>query len=120
ARARRARRASRRRARLRRGTSFPATRRSWRNHMVSIRRLVGVVGDCNPRNATHVATNDGLAHAGLDFEWVPTDAVGNDVTARLGGYAGVFIAPASPYRSMDGALRAIRHARERAVPLVGT
>jgi CTP synthase (UTP-ammonia lyase) len=32
----------------------------------------------------------------------------------------VWIAPASPYRSMDGALRAIRYARERGVPLVGT
>jgi CTP synthase (UTP-ammonia lyase) len=86
---------------------------------VTIGRMVGVVGDFNPRNKTHVATNEGLGHAGLAFEWVATDAV-NDAAECLGRYAGLFIAPASPYRSMDGALRAIRYARERGVPLVGT
>jgi hypothetical protein len=30
------------------------------------------------------------------------------------------IGPASPYRSMDGALAAVRLARERGVPLVAT
>jgi CTP synthase (UTP-ammonia lyase) len=87
---------------------------------VSLRGLVGVVGDFDPRNHTHVATNEALAHVDLAFEWVPTDAVGEDVAAQFGRYAGVWIAPASPYRSMDGALRVIRHARERGVPLVGT
>jgi CTP synthase (UTP-ammonia lyase) len=87
---------------------------------VSNARLVGVVGDFNPRNTTHVATNEALTHAGLSFEWVPTDAVGDNAASRLGRYAGLWIAPASPYRSMDGALRAVRHARERGVPLVGT
>jgi CTP synthase (UTP-ammonia lyase) len=82
--------------------------------------LVGIVGDFNPRNGTHIATNEALTHAGLRFEWVPTDAVGRDPAARLGGYAGLWIAPASPYRDMDGALRAVRLARERGVPLVGT
>jgi CTP synthase (UTP-ammonia lyase) len=43
-----------------------------------------------------------------------------DPAERLAGYAGLFIAPASPYRSMAGALAAIRFARERGVPLVAT
>ena len=68
----------------------------------------------------HVATNEALANLSLTPEWVPTDAVGDDAAARLARYAGLWIAPASPYRSMDGALRAIRYARERGVPLVGT
>lgn len=87
---------------------------------MSSRKLVAVVGDFNPRNHTHVATNEALAHVGLVPDWVPTDHVGDDAAARLRRYAGLWIAPASPYRSMDGALRAIRHARERGVPLVGT
>ena len=87
---------------------------------MNARKLVGVVGDFDPRNRTHLATNAALAHVNLAFEWVPTDAVGDDVAAWLAGYAGLWIAPASPYRSMEGALRAIRHARERGVPLVGT
>lgn len=81
---------------------------------------VAIVGDFNPRNRTHVATNDALEHLGLGFDWVATDEVGPDPGARLAGYAGTFIAPASPYRDMDGALAAVRDARERGVPLVGT
>lgn len=83
--------------------------------------LVGIVGDFNPTNTTHQATNRALAHAGVDFEWVPTDEVTpRQPQARLAAYAGLFIAPASPYRSMEGALAAVRLARERGVPLVGT
>ena len=83
--------------------------------------LVGIVGDFNPRNPTHQATNEGLAHAGLPFEWVPTEeVVPSRAPERLDGCAGLLIAPASPYVSMDGALAAIRFARERGVPLVGT
>jgi len=82
--------------------------------------VVAIVGDFNPRNHTHGATNDALGHVGLPFEWVPTDGVGPDPAARLAAYAGIFVAPASPYRDMDGALGAVRHARERGVPLVGT
>jgi CTP synthase (UTP-ammonia lyase) len=89
---------------------------------VTVRReaRVAVVGDFNPRNRTHAATSDALTHLGLGFDWVATDQMGPDPRARLAGYAGTFIAPASPYRDMDGALAAVRDARERGVPLVGT
>src|SRR4029079_14164917 len=40
--------------------------------------------------------------------------------ALLARYAGLLIAPGSPYRSMAGALAAIRYAREQGVPLLGT
>jgi CTP synthase (UTP-ammonia lyase) len=87
---------------------------------VSVDHLkVAIVGDFNPSNETHQLTNAALEHVGLHFTWVPTDSSG-DWEARLVAYDGVFIAPASPYRSMDGALAAVRYARERGVPLVGT
>ena len=82
--------------------------------------LVGVVGDFDAGNVTHRMTDAALEHLGLRCTWVPTGAVGDDPAATLEGYEGLWIAPASPYRSMDGALAAIRHARERGVPLVGT
>ena len=82
--------------------------------------MIAVVGDFNPKNPTHLFTNSALDHAGLRFEWVPTESIGDDPATQLSSYRGLLIAPASPYRNMDGALAAIRYARERGVPLVGT
>jgi CTP synthase (UTP-ammonia lyase) len=39
---------------------------------------------------------------------------------QLARYAGPWCVPASPYRDTEAALRAIRHAREYGVPLLGT
>jgi CTP synthase (UTP-ammonia lyase) len=87
---------------------------------VAVTAAIAIVGDFDPANETHRATDDALGHVSdpLDFEWVATDEVGDGewVESR----SGVFVAPASPYRSMEGALTAIRQARERGVPLVGT
>jgi CTP synthase (UTP-ammonia lyase) len=80
---------------------------------------VAIVGDFDPSNQTHHFTNASLEHIGLGYTWVPTDSPG-DWDARLARYDGVWIAPASPYRSMNGALAAVRYARERGAPLVGT
>lgn len=88
--------------------------------MTGMRAAVGVVGDFDPDNVTHRLTNEALQHLTLTFDWVPTDEVPEAAERRLAGHAGLWIAPASPYRSMDGALAAIRYARERGVPLVGT
>jgi CTP synthase (UTP-ammonia lyase) len=84
------------------------------------RARVGVVGDFKPANPTHRFTNAALDHLKLTFEWVPTETIEDKPEAQLEKYDGLWIAPASPYRSMEGALSAIRYARERGVPLVGT
>ena len=82
---------------------------------------VGIVGDFNPDNHTHQATNAGLAHAGVRFEWVPTPEVRPERPEdRLGHDDGISVDPSSLYWIMEGALAAIRLARERGVPLVGT
>jgi len=84
-------------------------------------RVVGIVGDFDPDNHTHQATNRALSDVGIRFEWVSTTEVRLDRPhERLARYTGLFIAPSSPYRSMEGALAALRLARERGVPLVGT
>jgi len=85
----------------------------------SERPKIAVVGDFNPSNVTHQFTNAALEHIELAFSWLPTDSP-DDWEERLAAFDGVWIAPASPYRSMDGALAAVRYARERGVPLVGT
>jgi CTP synthase (UTP-ammonia lyase) len=80
---------------------------------------IAIIGEYRDHNETHRATNAELSAAGVSFEWVPTDAIGSaDETLR--GFDGVWISPGSPYASMDGALAAVRCAREQGIPLVGT
>ena len=88
--------------------------------MSGMAAAVGIVGDFDPKNPTHGFTSEALEHLRLTYEWVPTEDVPAPAAPRLARYAGLRIAPASPNRNMDGALAAIRYARERGVPLVGT
>lgn len=82
---------------------------------------IGIVGDFNPGNPTHRATEAALRRLPrpVAFAWVATGDIARDPQA-LEGYSGLLIAPGSPYRSMDGALAAIRRAREGNIPLLGT
>lgn len=85
---------------------------------------LGIVGDYDTTSLRHAATYAGLQHAGerlglaLRIKWLPTDAIAG--SAALAGLAGVFITTGSPYRSLEGALSAIEHARVRGIPLLGT
>lgn len=87
---------------------------------------VGVVGDYDPANPTHAATEEALEHAGAPLgisivtEWLPTDALEGRASEMLQGFDSVFCSPGSPYRSPDGALEAIRFVRESDVPFIGT
>jgi CTP synthase (UTP-ammonia lyase) len=56
----------------------------------------------------------------VSFEWVPTNGIVRPSCESLQRFDGLWIAPGSPYVDMDGTLAAIRYARERGVPLVGT
>jgi CTP synthase (UTP-ammonia lyase) len=87
---------------------------------------VGVIGDFDPDFPPHPATNAALEHSAaalgaiVDVRWHATDALlGSDLAGTLGDDA-LWCAPGSPYKSLDGALRAIRFAREEDVPLLGT
>jgi CTP synthase (UTP-ammonia lyase) len=80
---------------------------------------IGIVGDYNPRNVTHAATDSAFARLGTRTSWIPTADVHAD-PSLLAGYDGLLIAPGGPYLSMDGALAAIRYAREHDLPLLGT
>lgn len=85
---------------------------------------IGLIGDRNDDVVAHRAIPLALGMAaeacGVDIEpvWVPTDEVGNG--AALAEFDGLWCVPASPYRSMEGALTAIQVARERHVPFLGT
>jgi CTP synthase (UTP-ammonia lyase) len=85
---------------------------------------VALVGDHDPDVTAHRAIPRALALAGVQLgvrvepRWLPTEAIADD--GVLDGFDAVWCVPASPYRSEAGALRAIRVARERGRPFLGT
>ena len=76
------------------------------------------------RRALDGAVADAAAHLAErpTVRWVGTEdlAVEGGAKAELEGAAGVWVAPGSPYRSLEGALAAIGWARAHDVPLLGT
>ena len=88
---------------------------------------VGIIGDFDANRRSHTATNEALNHAAtalsvtLDYAWLPTQSLDNEGSeAMLKRCDALWCAPASPYKSMPGALRAIRFAREQGWPFIGT
>ncbi len=87
---------------------------------------VGVIGDFDAEFPPHAATNAGLAHAGaglgveVEVRWLDTTPLEDVELNELAGYDALWCAPGSPYRSLTGALRAIRFARESDLPFIGT
>jgi CTP synthase (UTP-ammonia lyase) len=82
---------------------------------------IGIIGDYNARNPTHVATTNSFQHAS-DALGQPIEAVwlATDEAQEFGKFQGLLGSPGSPYRSMEGALAGIRYARENNVPYIGT
>ena len=86
---------------------------------------VAVIGDFDGSYPPHVATNAAIGHAasalGLDvaIRWVATDALEADI-APITTADALWCAPGSPYRSLAGAIAALRFGRENAVPTLGT
>jgi len=87
---------------------------------------IGVVGDYQERNETHLAIGTAVDHAArrrgwlAEVAWIDTPRIDGAAEDVLDGFDAVWIAPASPYRSMRGALEAITFARSHDLPLLGT
>jgi CTP synthase (UTP-ammonia lyase) len=88
---------------------------------------IGIVGDFDPGSPYHKATTDALGHAAgvlsvaLDCSWVPTQSLDEaSGETALRQFDALWCAPGSPYKSMNGALSAIRFAREKDLPFLGT
>jgi CTP synthase (UTP-ammonia lyase) len=83
---------------------------------------IGIIGDYEPSNPTHVATNEGIGHAAeflpshtVNAIWLPTDQ-----RHKFNDFQGLICSPGSPYKSLEGALRGIQCARENTIPFLGT
>jgi CTP synthase (UTP-ammonia lyase) len=95
------------------------------SHTMKITSLqIGLVGDHDASVPAHRAIPLALRLAadscgvGIEAQWVPTEEIRG--AARISAFDGLWCVPASPYRNTDGALLAIRHAREHARPFLGT
>jgi CTP synthase (UTP-ammonia lyase) len=85
---------------------------------------IALVGDYDPAVIAHRAIPRAIDAAAailestVDPHWLPTNVIGHG--EMLDEFDAFWCVPGSPYRSMDGALRAIRYARETGRPFLGT
>ncbi len=85
---------------------------------------IALVGDYNPAITAHVAIPKALGLSSkflkvdLEPHWLATETITN--AKMLESLGAIWCVPASPYKSMNGALTAIRYARENNIPFLGT
>jgi CTP synthase (UTP-ammonia lyase) len=87
---------------------------------------IALIGDYSPAVAAHVAIPEALALASrhiahpIEPSWLATVRLDHGVETLLDPFNGIWCVPASPYASLEGALAAIRFARESRRPFLGT
>ena len=87
-------------------------------------KTIGIIGEFQPQNTTHQLLNSSLdwlnGEGAFTYEWVDTDRIAGEGETLLRKYSGLWSAPGSPFRSLEGALDAIRFARVNNIPHLGT
>ena len=84
---------------------------------------IALVGDYSPDIVAHraipLAIDDAAAVLELvaDYDWLTTSDI-NSSEDLIGCHA-IWVVPGSPYRHLEGALIAIRYARENSIPFTG-
>jgi CTP synthase (UTP-ammonia lyase) len=85
---------------------------------------IALVGDFNAQVIAHqaipLAIDDAAAvlEVTADYDWIATTDISS--AEDLVGYDAIWVVPASPYQNAEGALTAIRYARENSLPFLGT
>jgi CTP synthase (UTP-ammonia lyase) len=86
---------------------------------------VALVGDYDPSVPAHQAIPIALQlaadhhHVAIKWDWLHTSQI-EDAGRALRSHDGIWCIPASPYANTQGALEAIRFAREHGTPFLGT
>jgi CTP synthase (UTP-ammonia lyase) len=87
---------------------------------------IGLIGDYCDNVRAHIAIPKAFRliseeqKINIDYKWLLTDELDKNDNNELSGYDGFWCVPASPYKSLAGALKAIRFARENDFPFLGT
>ncbi|MGH9908627.1 MAG: CTP synthase C-terminal region-related (seleno)protein [Pyrinomonadaceae bacterium] len=85
--------------------------------------FIALLGEYDSTFTPHVATGVAIQHSSvllgtaIKGEWVSTQDIDESLFSR---YSGLWVAPGSPYKNLDGTLWAINHARKNKVPCFGT
>ena len=85
---------------------------------------IAIVGEYHDNSETHTSLNKCLDYLNgeynFGYEWLETELVEKERDRLLSNYAGIWSAPGSPFKSLDGALYAITFARLKEIPHLGT
>ena len=85
---------------------------------------IAIVGEYYDTFDPHTSLNKSLEYLksqyNFEYEWIDTESVENRNDELLKGYNGIWSAPGSPFKSLEGALYAISYARSNNVPHLGT
>lgn len=85
---------------------------------------IALVGDYNADVIAHqaipLALDDAAAvlEVPVEYRWIATRDVHS--ADSLADFDGIWLVPASPYQNTEGALTAVRYARENSLPFLGT
>ncbi len=86
-------------------------------------KKIALLGEFDPTRETQIATVQAIEHSAMSLgvaieaEWVSTADISPDLFRR---YQAIWVAPGSQYTDQQKLFRAIRFAREREVPCLGT
>jgi CTP synthase (UTP-ammonia lyase) len=88
---------------------------------------IGIIGDYDKNKTSHPATNQAIQHAAdilsikADVTWLSTPSFLTKAgQEKLVQFDGIWASSGSPYQSLEGAISAIRTARETKKPFIGT
>ena len=87
---------------------------------------LAIIGDYDPLFRPHIATNEAISHVSnrlqiqVEFDWIATSQIAERFEMITKTYNAFWIAPGSPYKSMEGALSLIEYARQNNIPTLGT
>lgn len=85
---------------------------------------IAIVGEFNAASRSQVLLNQSLdwmqKENEFEYEWVDTTRIKDEGDKIFEQYYGIWSAPGSPFKSLEGSLSAIRYAREKNIPHLGT
>lgn len=85
---------------------------------------IGIIGEYNPDIKTHLSLNQSLDWLKNDYDfeykWIDTNDVEVNCNHALKNLTGIWSPSGTPFKSLDGSLKAIEYARINDIPHLGT